>query len=66
MSTTPTPQPTIGRPPDRGVRKITTSMRLTPIVLQYLAEHESTAANVVEDCVRRSADFRRWLAAQDR
>jgi len=40
-------------------------MRLTPILLQYLAEHESTSANVVEDCVRRSADFRRWLAAQD-
>lgn len=49
-----------GRPADRGVRKITTSMRLTPVVLEYLSRHGDTTANVVEDCIRRTADFRRW------
>ena len=50
-----------GRPADRGVRKQTTSMRLTPTVLRYLAECDDTAANVVEDTIRRSAAFREWL-----
>ena len=49
-----------GRPPDRDERKINTGLRLTPTLRAYLAQHEKTQADVVEDAVRRTADFRRW------
>ena len=53
-----------GRPAIRGQRKETTSMRLTPTVLAYLAQHDETAGEVVESALRRTADFRRWKAEQ--
>ena len=55
-----------GRPAIRGVRKVTTSMRLTPDVLAYLAQHDETAGELIESAIRRTADFRRWSAANER
>lgn len=49
-----------GRPADRGERKINTGLRLTPTLRRYLQQHEKTQADVVEDAVRRTADFKRW------
>jgi hypothetical protein len=56
-------RPGAGRPATRGERKQTTSLRLSPTLLRYLAEQDDTAANVVEDAVRRTADFRAWSKA---
>ena len=49
-----------GRPPARGERKIMTGLRLTPTLRRYLRQHSKTQADVVEDAVRRTADFKRW------
>jgi hypothetical protein len=49
-----------GRPAARGERKINTGLRLTPTLRAYLAQHEKTQADVVEDAIRRTADFKRW------
>ena len=49
-----------GRPADRGERKINTGLRLTPTLRAYLQQHEKTQADLVEDVVRRTADFKRW------
>jgi len=49
-----------GRPADRGERKIMTALRLTPTLRAYLQQHEKTQADLVEDVVRRTADFKRW------
>jgi len=54
-----------GRKSDRGERKIETGMRLTPTLRRYLHQHGKTTANVVEDAVRRTADFKRWLEANE-
>lgn len=53
-----------GRPAARGERKETTSMRLTPTVIEYLKKHEETAGEVVESTLRRTADFKRWKRGQ--
>lgn len=53
-----------GRPAPRGERKKTGSMRLTPTLWEYLAAQESSAADVIEDAIRRTKAFREWLAAR--
>ena len=49
-----------GRPADRGERKINTGLRLTPTLRRYLQQHSKSQADLVEDVVRRTADFKRW------
>ena len=44
-----------------GERKINTGVRLTPTLLRYLAQCDGSTADVVEDAVRRTAGFRRWV-----
>lgn len=53
-----------GRKPDRGERKQSLTVRLTPELLAFFADQESSAADAIEDCVRRSKAFREWLAAR--
>lgn len=50
-----------GRPAARGERKQTTSVRLSPTVLAFIAACDDSAGNVIEDTIRRSAAFKRWL-----
>ena len=49
-----------GRPAYRGERKINTGLRLTPTLRRYLQQHSKSQADLVEDVVRRTADFKRW------
>lgn len=52
-----------GRPPTREERKINTGLRLSPLLREYLRQHDKSQADVVEDAVRRSAGFKRWAEA---
>jgi len=52
-----------GRPPNRGERKLTTSIRVTPTLKNYLADMAS-ASETIETAIRRSADFRKWSKSQ--
>lgn len=54
--------PRLGRPPQRGERKRTLCVRLTPTLLRYLAGQEASAANVIEDCLRATKGFKDWAA----
>jgi group I intron endonuclease len=40
--------------------RINTGFRFTPTLRRYLQQHEKTQADLVEDVVRRTADFKRW------
>ena len=51
-----------GRKPDRGVRKETLALRVTPECKEYLAQVDDSASNVVEDAIRRTKAFREWKA----
>ena len=51
-----------GRPAPEG-RKNTVSMRLTPRVEAYCRQHPRSFG-VLSDVLERSADYRRWVAAQ--
>jgi hypothetical protein len=53
-----------GRPAQYGVRKVAFSTRLTPQVKAFLQQQEQSGSVIVEDTVRRSAAFKRWLSAQ--
>ena len=53
-----------GRPTTRGETKETTSMRLTPTLKAYLAQCDQSAGDVVEDTIRRTAAFKKWLASR--
>ena len=52
-----------GRPPDMGERKVTTSIRVTPLVMEYLRSCNSSVA--CELAVRASKAFRDWSRNRD-
>ncbi len=49
-----------GRPSQFGEPKKPVSMRLSPTVVEFLADQEDSVACHVESLIRRSAAFRRW------
>lgn len=51
-----------GRPPDMGERKVTTSIRVTPLVMEYLRSCNSSVA--IELAIRGSKAFRDWKRNQ--
>lgn len=53
-----------GRPPQRGERKEVASVRLTPTVREYLDAQAGSMSETIETLVRRTRDFRKWLAAR--
>lgn len=54
-----------GRPASRGVRKQLLSVRITPELREFLQEQEDSAANTIEDAIRRTAAFREWKKARE-
>ena len=54
-----------GRPPQRGERKQVASVRLTPTVREYLDAQVGSMSETIETLVRRTRDFREWLAARN-
>lgn len=52
-----------GRPPNPHGNKQSLMIRLTPDVLAYLATKDSQS-NHLDEMVRRSVDFKRWIESQ--
>lgn len=53
-----------GRKVDQFGRRLSISVRLTESVLAYLKTRGESAGKVMDDCVRNSGEFRRWLVQQ--
>lgn len=53
-----------GRKVDQLGHRISISVRLTEAVLAYLRARDESAGKVIDDCVRNSGEFRRWLVQQ--
>lgn len=50
-----------GRKVDQFGHRLSISVRLTESVLEYLKTRDESAGKVIDDCVRNSGEFRRWL-----
>lgn len=50
-----------GRKVDQFGHRLSISVRLTESVLAYLKTRDESAGKVIDDCVRNSGEFRRWL-----
>lgn len=57
------PDVKMGRPTKRGVRKVSLTVRITPELKRWLTTQPS-AAEAIEDAMRRTKAFREWAAAQ--
>lgn len=53
-----------GRKVDQFGHRLSISVRLTESVLGYLKTRDESAGKVIDDCVRNSGEFRRWLVKQ--
>lgn len=53
-----------GRKVDQFGHRLSISVRLTESVLEYLKARDESAGKVIDDCVRNSGEFRRWLVKQ--
>jgi len=53
-----------GRPAQYGERKQPLTIRITPTLREFLDTREQSAAIVIEQAVRDSAEFQQWLAQQ--
>ena len=53
-----------GRKVDQFGHRLSISVRLTESVLEYLKTRDESAGNVIDECVRNSGEFRRWLVKQ--
>ena len=53
-----------GRKVDQFGHRLSISVRLTESVLEYLKSRDESAGKVIDDCVRNSGEFRRWLVKQ--
>lgn len=53
-----------GRKVDQFGHRLSISVRLTESVLEYLKTRDESAGKVIDDCVRNSGEFRRWLVKQ--
>jgi len=53
-----------GRPAQYGERKQPLTIRITPTLREFLDTREQSAAIVIEQSVRDSAEFQQWLAQQ--
>lgn len=53
-----------GRKVDQFGHRLSISVRLTESVLEYLKTRDESAGKVIDDCVRNSGEFRRWLVQQ--
>ena len=51
-----------GRKPLRGVAKVVTSVTLTPEVREYLDQRGMSRGESIESLVRKTKEFREWLA----
>jgi hypothetical protein len=54
-----------GRPPDRGVRKRSLTVQITPELREYLDGLQASCANTIEDTIRQTAGFRAWQKARE-
>jgi len=52
-----------GRKPKPDAKQ-TTSVRLSPLVLDYAREHGVPLADTLESTIRKSKGFRAWLASR--
>lgn len=53
-----------GRKAERGERKESLTVRVTPTLREYLEEQDASAADVIEDAVRNTKRFREWNRAR--
>jgi len=53
-----------GRPAQYAERKQPLTIRITPTLREFLDTREQSAAIVIEQAVRDSAEFQQWLAQQ--
>ena len=53
-----------GRKVDQFGHRLPISLRLTEAVLGFLKSRDESAGKVIDDCVRNSGEFRRWLVQQ--
>jgi hypothetical protein len=53
-------RPGAGAKPKRGVRKVPTSIGVSPEVKAYLDQAEPSGSEAVEDAVRISKKFKEW------
>lgn len=53
-----------GRKAGRGERKESLTVRVTPTLREYLNEQDASAADVIEDAIRKTKRFKDWLASR--
>ena len=58
-------RPGAGRKPSGEETRETTSVRLTPTVRKYSAEHNLNLGDTLETTVRKSKGFKAWLAKEN-
>lgn len=54
-----------GRPAERGERKQSLTIRITPTLRAFIDQQTASAADVIEDTLRRTKAFRDWEASQN-
>jgi hypothetical protein len=53
-----------GRKPARGEAKVTTSIKVTPTLKEYLSQCEQSQSEVIESVIRNTKAFRKWSASR--
>jgi len=49
-----------GRPAERGERKVSLTVGVTPTLREFLDAQEGSISDTVEDAIRRTKAFREW------
>lgn len=57
-------RPGAGRKANRGVRKLTLSLRVTPDVKEFLDAQEPSASEAAETLIRSTRQFKAWQSAR--
>ena len=53
-----------GRKAERGEAKESLTVRITPTLREFIAAQEASAADLIEDAIRRTKNFREWMKAR--
>lgn len=54
-----------GRKVERGEVKESLTVRVTPTLRKFIAATDESAADVIEDAVRKTKRFREWMKTRD-